>query len=211
MTDPTAPRDLTYEERATLQDLYAWSDRLTDDWLGLGERLRRYADAWKADVDELRAEIERLRQYEPLPGGVPLREVLLQREVERLTRELARYAYPPDHRVSMAEAERDRLRAEVERLTRERDEWKAEAVEWESSDRQRMAERDRLRAALDRIKRIGPLGVDTYPECYRRMHAIAEEALSAESSSDETVANPEPAEDIERKQRAEAGEIACGG
>ena len=101
--------------------------------------------------------------------------------------------------------------AEIERLTRERDEWKAEAVEWESSDRQRMAERDRLRAALDRIKRIGPLGVDTYPECYRRMHAIAEEALSAESSSDETVANPEPAEDIERKQRAEAGEIACGG
>ena len=116
MTDPTAPRELTYQERATLQDLYAWSARLTDDWLGLGERLRRYADAWKADVDELRAEIERLRQYEPLPGGVPLREVLLQREVERLTRELARYAYPPDHRVSMAEAERDRLRAEVERL-----------------------------------------------------------------------------------------------
>ena len=60
MTDPTAPRDLTYEERATLQDLYAWSDRLTDDWLGLGERLRRYADAWKAHVDELRAEVERL-------------------------------------------------------------------------------------------------------------------------------------------------------
>ena len=60
MTDPTAPRDLTYEERATLQDLYAWSDRLTDDWLGLGERLRGYADAWKADVDELRAEVERL-------------------------------------------------------------------------------------------------------------------------------------------------------
>ena len=46
----------------TLQDLYAWSARLTDDWLGLGERLRRYADAWKADVDELRAEVERLAQ-----------------------------------------------------------------------------------------------------------------------------------------------------
>ena len=97
-----------------------------------------YTDAL-AEINRLRAEIERLRQYEPLPGGAPLREVLLQREVERLTRELARYAYPPDHRVSMAEAERDRLRAEVERLTRERDEWKAEAVEWESSDRQRMA------------------------------------------------------------------------
>ena len=118
MTDPAAPRELTYQERATLQDLYAWSARLTDDWLGLGERLRRYADAWKADVDELRAEIERLRQYEPLPGGVPLREVLLQREVERLTRELARYAYPPDHRVSMAEAERDRLREGLEQIAR---------------------------------------------------------------------------------------------
>ena len=70
-----------------------------------------------AEIERLRAEIERLRQYEPLPGGAPLREVLLQREVERLTRELARYAYPPDHRVSMAEAERDRLRAEIERLT----------------------------------------------------------------------------------------------
>ena len=72
MTDPAAPRELTYQERATLQDLYAWSDRLTDDWLGLGERLRGYADAWKADVDELRAEVERLTKeraaYRSLAG-----------------------------------------------------------------------------------------------------------------------------------------------
>ena len=65
MTDPAAPRELTYQERATLQDLYAWSDRLTDDWLGLGERLRCYADAWKAEVDELRGEVERLRSDQP--------------------------------------------------------------------------------------------------------------------------------------------------
>ena len=50
-----------------LQDLYAWSDRLTDDRLGLGERLRRYADAWKADVEELRAEVERLRSAPHCP------------------------------------------------------------------------------------------------------------------------------------------------
>ena len=67
MTDPTAPRELTYQECATLQDLFAWSARLTDDWLGLGERLRRYADAWKADVDELRAEVERLRSAPHCP------------------------------------------------------------------------------------------------------------------------------------------------
>ena len=48
-----------------LQDLYAWSDRLTDDRLGLGERLRRYADAWKADVEELRAEVKLLRAEQP--------------------------------------------------------------------------------------------------------------------------------------------------
>ena len=48
--------------KKTLQDLYAWSDRLADDWLGLGERLRRYADAWKADVEVLRGEVERLTQ-----------------------------------------------------------------------------------------------------------------------------------------------------
>ncbi|MDE1919018.1 MAG: hypothetical protein KGH96_23470, partial [Sphingomonadales bacterium] len=44
-------------------------------------------------------------------------------------------------------------------------------------------QRDRLRAALARITHIGPLGVDTYPECYRRMRAIAEEALSGEPAS----------------------------
>ena len=56
MTDPTAPR-------ATLQDLYAWGRRLSsnDDWMGLAERLLRYANAWKAEVKELRDEIEWLR------------------------------------------------------------------------------------------------------------------------------------------------------
>ena len=78
MSDPT---------KKTLQDLYAWSDRLTDDWLGLGERLRRYADAWKAHVDELRAEVERLTQADAAARGdiemlYQSREVL-QREIER--------------------------------------------------------------------------------------------------------------------------------
>lgn len=98
MTDPTAPRDLTYEERATLQDLYAWSDRLTDDWLGLGERLRGYADAWKADVDELRAEVERLtRERDDAEQRV--------RDIDALW-----------HGQRDVIAERDQLRAEVERL-----------------------------------------------------------------------------------------------
>ena len=91
MTDPAAPSELTYQERATLQDLYAWSDRLTDDRLGLGERLRRYADAWKAEVEELRAEVERLTQADAAARGdiemlYQSREVL-QREVERLRSE----------------------------------------------------------------------------------------------------------------------------
>lgn len=42
--------------------------------------------------------------------------------------------------------------------------------------------RDALHAALDRIRKIGPLGVDTYPECYRQMRAIAVEALNGEPS-----------------------------
>ena len=41
----------------------------------------------------------------------------LRTEVERLTRDLGRYAYPPDHRVSVAEAERDQANA----LEKERD------------------------------------------------------------------------------------------
>ena len=45
-----------------------------------------YTDAL-AEIDRLRAEVERLRQYEPLPGGTPLREVLLRREIERLRSE----------------------------------------------------------------------------------------------------------------------------
>lgn len=78
----------------------------------------------------------------------------------------------------------------IERLTRERDTWRGhyqDLLDDAASVRQEMirrdAERDRLRAALERIKRIGPLGVDTYPECYRRMHAIAVAALSGEPTS----------------------------
>ena len=86
----------------------------------------------------------------------------------------------------------------IERLTRERDTWRGhyqDLLDDAASVRQEMirrdAERDRLRAALERIKRIGPLGVDTYPECYRRMHAIAVAALSGEpTSAVETAGKP---------------------
>jgi hypothetical protein len=40
------------------------------------------------------------------------------------------------------------------------------------------ARADRLTIALTRITNIGPLGVDTYPECYRRIQEIADVALS---------------------------------
>ena len=43
-------------------------------------------------------------------------------------------------------------------------------------------ERDNFRAALDRIVHIGPLGVDTYPEVYRRMREIALAALGREEN-----------------------------
>ena len=59
-----------------------------------------------AEIERLRAEVERLRQYEPLPGGVPLREVLLQREVERLAQErstVARNPYADQNRALVAE------------------------------------------------------------------------------------------------------------
>ena len=38
-------------------------------------------------------------------------------------------------------------------------------------------ERDALRAALQEIFNVGPLGVDTYAVCWKRIHAIADEAL----------------------------------
>ena len=41
---------------------------------------------------------------------------------------------------------------------------------------QRM-ENHTLRAALKEIFNVGPLGVDTYAACWKRMHAIADEAL----------------------------------
>jgi len=36
---------------------------------------------------------------------------------------------------------------------------------------------DALRAALQEIFNVGPLGVDTYAVCWKRIHAIADEAL----------------------------------
>ena len=80
-----------------------------------------YTDAL-AEIDRLRAEVERLRQYEPLRGGVPLREVVLRREVERLTQERddaeqrVRDIDALWHGQRDVIAERDQLRAEVERL-----------------------------------------------------------------------------------------------
>ena len=34
-------------------------------------------------------------------------------------------------------------------------------------------------AAAERMRRIAPLGVDTYPECYRRLQAVVDELLGA--------------------------------
>ena len=42
--------------------------------------------------------------------------------------------------------------------------------------RERIAQ---LEGALTEIKHIGPLGVDTYPECYRRIQIVARAALAA--------------------------------
>ena len=147
---------------AEIDRLRAEVERLTRERDDAEQRVRDIDALWHgqrdviAERDQLRAEVERLRQYEPLPGGVPLREVLLQREVERLTRELARYAYPPDHRVSMADAEIDRLRAEVERLTRERGEW---ARKWH-----------RIRGELAEIKWPGMKGVIRPKRAYYETH-----------------------------------------
>ena len=68
MTDPTAPR-------ASLQDLYDWGRRLiaNGDWMGLGERLLRYANSWRAEVKELRDEIEWLRAERAVePDGLAI-------------------------------------------------------------------------------------------------------------------------------------------
>ena len=159
MTDPTAPRDLTYEERATLQDLYAWSDRLTDDWLGLGERLRGYADAWKADVDELRAEVERLRSDQPQDQSQdqsicgddgPITPEECARWLE------AQYARHGELEDRAAAQWLRRLCAEVERLTRERDEW---ARKWH-----------RIRGELAEIKWPGMKGVIRPKRAYYETH-----------------------------------------
>ena len=40
-------------------------------------------------------------------------------------------------------------------------------------------ERDRLREALTHITHIGPLGVDTYPHCYKLIQECASAALAA--------------------------------
>lgn len=47
----------------------------------------------------------------------------------------------------------------------------------------RAAERDRALTALRAIQRIGPLGVDTYPECYRRIQALVGDALRGATGS----------------------------
>ena len=59
---------------------------------------------------------------------------------------------------------------------------KAEALRLHDLLRDVNRERDNFRAALDRIVHIGPLGVDTYPEVYRRMREIALAALGREET-----------------------------
>ncbi len=64
---------------ALLAELAEWKHRETVS--------NRVAEKAEEENDRLRVEVERLRQYEPLPGGTPLREVLLRREIERLRSE----------------------------------------------------------------------------------------------------------------------------
>jgi predicted nucleic acid-binding protein len=59
---------------------------------------------------------------------------------------------------------------------------RSEALRLHNLLRDVIIERDNFRAALDRIVHIGPLGVDTYPEVYRRMREIALAALGREEN-----------------------------
>ena len=198
MSDPT---------KKTLQDLYAWSDRLTDDWLGLGERLRRYADAWKADVEELRAEVELLRAEQPQDPSIcgedgPITPEECARWLE------TKYARHGELEDRAAAQWLRRLCAEVERLTRERDDW---AQKWH-----------RVRAELAELKYPGMKGViktTGSPGETPEAHPQSSEKAGARSSEGPgsilgctciLCEYHRSAEDIERKLRAEAGEGTCG-
>ena len=153
-----------------------------------------YTDAL-AEIDRLRAEVERLRQYEPLTGGTSLREVVLRREIERLTRERddaeqrVRDIDALWHGQRDVIAERDQLRAEVERL--------------------RTALRDLIRAYVNLLEagkdRIESLGGDcdpvdmmerADPDLCKARNALSGEPASAPEQTPPAQTETEPVIDV---------------
>ena len=64
----------------------------------------------------LLAEVDRLRQYEPLKGGTPLPEFRLQQEVERLRAELAIVTRDRDTLLQMTRKTVQQVADEINRL-----------------------------------------------------------------------------------------------
>lgn len=71
--------------------------------------------------------------------------------------------------------EHQNLAAQLVEANAKQDAWYKAEAEWNAKQMARIRD---LEAALVHITHIGPLGVDTYPECYRLIQLTAEAALS---------------------------------
>ena len=89
-----------------------------------------------------------------------------------------KYRSGPLENVLKLRAERENLRARVSELEKERDHLRVVVAREAHAQLQRAADgAAKLRRALNRITDIRPLGIDTYEECFRRMRAIALDAI----------------------------------
>ena len=174
MSDNMTPRD-----RALAGEVVKLSDETLEEMRRDQALLvERFDDlhapmVWLAAITELIAARKEIEELKAERAYLEARIAELKKENNRLSSDGVQLW----NAFAKGGAERDGLKSRVAELEKERDHLRVVAREAHAQLQRAADGAAKLRRALNRITDIRPLGIDTYEECFRRMRAIALDAI----------------------------------